>query len=185
MSSNPGKIFEQQFCKSVPDYAWVHRLTDPPQSFNQDEAKSKGLRFSLKNPFDYILWDSKHWLFYALELKTVKGKSISFERTKEEKGEIHFHQIEGLKEVHTYAGTVSGIIVEFRQLEKTVFVDIAEFCRLMDIIPKKSFNYNDLDNYDILYTVIEQTKARTRYTYGIDEFLSMKKKEVGGIESEV
>lgn len=168
---NTGKILESQWAKSVPDYVLLCRLPDSAQSF----GGSNNLRFSRKNPFDYIMWDSKQRLLYALELKTVKGKSISFERSKEENGEIHFHQIEGLKEWNKYDNTICGLVVEFRELEKTIFIDIEEFNRLMVLIQKKSFNLDDLMTNGIKHTVIAQKKARTRYTYDVDGFLSSMK----------
>lgn len=164
---NTGKILEAQWAKSVPDYVLLCRLPDAAQSF----GGSSKLRFSRKNPFDYIMWDSKNKLLYALELKTVKGKSITFERSKDDTGEIHLHQIEGLSEWNKYENTKCGLIIEFRQLEKTIFIDIEEFKRLVEVIPKKSFNYDDLEIYGIRHAVIEQKKARTRFTYDVDGFL--------------
>lgn len=120
------------------------------------------------------MWDTKNRFLYAIELKTVKGKSISFERTKEDSGEIHYHQIEGLKEWNRFDNTKCGLVIEFRQIEKTVYIDIDEFQRILDSVPKKSFSYDDLDKYEIKYLVIDQKKARTRFTYDIDGFLSMK-----------
>lgn len=73
---NVGKVFESRIQKCVPDYAKIFRLPDSAQSF----GKSRNLRFSRKNPFDYFMWDSSRHYLYALELKTVKGKSISFEK---------------------------------------------------------------------------------------------------------
>ena len=90
---NIGKRFEQDWIKSVPDYVGVLRIPDAAQSF----YKSSNLRFSRKNPFDFLLWSPNTLTLYTLELKTVKGKSISFERTKDEHGEIHYHQIVGLE----------------------------------------------------------------------------------------
>lgn len=168
MATNIGKIFEEQIKKSTPDYALLYRLPDSAQSF----GGSSKLRFSNKNPFDFLLWDSRRHILYALEMKTVKGKSISFERNEDEAGDIHCHQIKGLREWNRYDGTVCGFVIEFREIEKTVFIDIAEFDRLIGDIPKKSFNFNDLEKYRILYSVIPQKKARTRYTYDIDNFLS-------------
>lgn len=121
------------------------------------------------------MWDSLNKTLYALELKTVKGKSITFERTKDESGEIHFHQIEGLNEWNRYNGTICGLVIEFRKIETTVFIEIKEFNRLLTLITKKSFNYDDLENYQIKHTIIAQTKARTRYTYDIGGFLSSMK----------
>lgn len=143
-------------------------MPDSAQSF----GRSQNLRFSSKNPFDYILWDSQRKILYALELKTVKGKSITFERTEDDHGEIHFHQIKGLSQWAEYDGTVCGFIIEFRELEKTVFIEISEFKKMLERIPKKSFNFNDLEKYAVPYVVIPQTKARTRYTYDVDGFLS-------------
>ena len=165
---NPGKIFETQWNKSIPDYALLYRLPDSAQSF----GRSDKLRFSSKNPFDFLLWDSKKHILYALELKTVSGKSISFERIKEDSGDIHYHQIVGLNNWNKYDGIVCGFIIEFREIEKTMFINIVDFNKLIDIIPKKSFNFNDLDKYEIQYTIIKQKKARTKYTYDVNGFLS-------------
>ena len=166
-----GKIFENQFKKSVPDYALLYRLPDSAQSFGSNNK----LRFSSKNPFDFLLWDSKKHILYALEAKTVGGKSISFERSKNEHGEIHFHQIKGLMDWSKYHGIVCGFVIEFRKIEKTIFLNINDFNNLISIISKKSFNLDDLDQNNIPYTVISQQKLRTRYTYDIDGFLSSMK----------
>ena len=117
------------------------------------------------------MWDSRKHKLYALEMKTVSGKSISFERDKSKTKEIHYHQIQGLNEWNRYDGITCGFIIEFRQIEKTVFIHIEDFNKIMAVVPKTSFNYNDLIEYKINHTVIEQVKARTRFTYKIDEFL--------------
>lgn len=171
MSSNIGKKFEQQLRKSTPPYALLYRLPDSAQSF----GGSSKLRFSSKNPFDFLLWDSRKHILYALEAKTVAGKSISFERSKDDSGEIHYHQIDGLNKWNEYDGIVCGLIIEFRELSKTVFIEIEEFNKLMNTVSKKSFNYDDLKKNNISFTVISQTKARTRYTYDIDGFLTSMK----------
>lgn len=166
MAQNIGKVFEEQIKKSVPDYALLYRLPDSAQSFG-----GGNLRFSNKNPFDFLMWDSRKHKLYALEMKTVSGKSISFERDKSKTKEIHYHQIQGLNEWNRYDGITCGFIIEFRQIEKTVFIHIEDFNKIMAVVPKTSFNYNDLIEYKINHTVIEQVKARTRFTYKIDEFL--------------
>lgn len=168
---NIGKIFEEQVRKSIPDYALLYKLHDSAQSFG---GNSK-LRFSSKNPFDYILWDSRSHILYALELKTVKEKSISFERQEDDTGKIHLHQINGLNEWDKYDGIICGFIIEFREIKTTIFLEIKEFNRLIEMIPKKSFNYDDLMQLKINYKLISQKKARKRYTYDIDELLSSMK----------
>lgn len=165
---NPGKVFEMQVGKSVPNYALLYRLHDSAQSF----GGSSKLRFSSKNPFDFILWDSKRHILYALELKTVKEKSISFERQNGDDGNIHLHQIEGLMEWSRYDGIICGFIIEFRELETTFFIRVNDLKELMDKIPKKSFNMNDLCEHKIPHIIIPQKIARTRYTYDLDSFLS-------------
>lgn len=164
---NIGKQFEAQWKASVPDYALLYRLPDSAQSF----GGANNLRFSSKNPFDFLLWDSTKHRLYALEMKTVSGKSISFERNKEDKGKIHYHQIKGLNYWNQYEGIVCGLVIEFRELETTVFIDISEFNRLISLIEKKSFNFNDLKLLGINHIIVKQKKKKTRYIYDIDRFL--------------
>lgn len=164
---NIGKIFEQQFQKSVPEYSLAHRMPDPAQSFGSNSK----LRFSNKNPFDYMLFNPKSRILYALELKTVKGKSISFERTKEDKGDIHYYQINGLNDWNKYDWVICGFIIEFRELEKTIFLQIDEFNSLAEKIDKKSFTLDDLHKIGISYILIDQTKKIKWYTYDIEKML--------------
>lgn len=176
---NIGKVFEEQFKKSVPDYALLYRLPDAAQSF----GRNNNLRFSRKNPFDYILWDSKKRILYALELKTVKGKSITFDRDGKNAGKIHSHQIDGLNSWNKYNGIVCGFVIEFREIEKTIFLGIEQMNRVIETIPKKSFSFDDLDKYHIQYAIIEQRKARTRYTYDIDHFLNQNNERYSNAEN--
>ena len=166
MAQNVGKLFEQSFRNSVPSYALYYRLPDPPQSFG-----GGNLRFSSKNPFDCLIWDSERHTLFAIEIKTVSGKSISFERSKQEKGEIHFHQIQGLNDWSKYDGIIAGFIIEFRQIEKTVFIRIEDFNKLIEKIPKKSFNFDDLDSNEIDYIFIPQHKKKVNYRYDVEELL--------------
>lgn len=165
---NIGKKFEEDFKNSVPDYALFYRLPDAAQSFGGGNS----LRFSRKNPFDCLIWNPKRRLLYALELKTVKGKSISFERTYGESREIHYHQIQGLNDWNQYDGVICGFIIWFRELEKTIFINIDSFNFLIEEINKKSFNYDDLVNSEVQFYVIPQKKKRTRYRYDINALLS-------------
>lgn len=165
---NVGKIFEDSLKSSVPSYALLYRLPDSAQVF----GGSNNLRFSKKNPFDFLLWDSKRHTLYALEAKTVGNKTISFERTKEDKGVIHLHQIKGLSEWNKYNGITAGFIIEFRGIEKTIFIDIDSFKELTEKIAKKSINYNDIIANNIRFQLIPQQRKRTRYTYDLDNFLT-------------
>jgi penicillin-binding protein-related factor A, putative recombinase len=105
----------------------------------------------------------------CLELKSVKGKSISFERTKDDKGIIHYHQIQGLLEVSKYEDILAGFIINFREIETTYFIEISEFCKMIGNLSKKSFNINDLEEYK--YVLIPSQKKRTRYKYDMESFI--------------
>jgi len=168
VATNVGKIFEEQIKKSLPDYVKFRRLNDSAQSF----GGTSNLRFSSNNPFDCFIWNSKQFRLYCLELKSKQGKSISFERTKNDKGDIHYHQIVGLNEWDKYAGTVCGFLIEFREIETTVFFHIRYFNELIEKLNKKSFSWGDLQKSGLPYFVIPQEKKRTRYLYNMDAFLS-------------
>lgn len=168
---NTGKVFESCIQRSAPDYVLVYRIPDAAQSF----GGSKLTRFSRKNPFDYIFWDSRNHRLYAIELKTVSGHSISFERSKGESGEIHYHQIEGLKKWNEYDGITSGFIIEFRDKELTFFLDIESFDSLINQINKKSFNLSDLEKTGVSYIVIPQERLRTKYKYDLEILFTLDK----------
>lgn len=166
--ANIGKIFENELKDSMPDYVICVRLPDAAQSF----GGSMKTRFSRKSPFDFIFWDSENRVIYSIEAKTVKGKSISFERYKGDKQrDIHYHQIEALREWQKYKGVVSGFIISFRQIEKTILLPINEFDTLVECIDKVSFNYADLTENNISFFVIPQNLKRTRYNYDIEKLL--------------
>ena len=90
---NIGKRFENNFRDSVSDDILYYRLKDSAQSF----GNSNHLRFSSKNPFDCLLYKSPS--LFALELKSVGTSSISFERSKDEKGIIHYHIVSNVPNI--------------------------------------------------------------------------------------
>lgn len=159
-----GKVFEENWKKSVPENIWIYRPPDAAQSFNQ----SSNLRFSQKSPCDYMMFDGNH--FFCLELKTVAGKSISFERTKKDKGEIHYHQIEYLKSCLSFKNIIPGLIIDFRGTDNTWFLHIKEWDGLINSIDKKSFNESDLLSYS--YPIlISKKKLKVNYRYNIQQFI--------------
>jgi len=170
--ANVGKKFESQFQKSVPKHVLCVRMPDSAQTFGGCKS---GIRFTNKSPFDFQLYDPCG-ILYGLELKTVRGNSISFERTKEEKGEIHFHQIQALKKWDEYGGIVAGFIIEFRKQPLTVFIEIKEFLKLLDYVKdKKSFHLTDLEDSKIDYIIIPQTLLRSNYKYDVSYLLDVMK----------
>ena len=123
-----------------------------------------------------MMFDGSH--FFCLELKTVAGKSISFERTKKDKGEIHYHQIEYLKNCSQYQNIISGLIIDFRGTDNTWFLHIDQWDGLITSITKKSFNELDLLSYS-RPLLISKKKLRVNYRYDVDKFIQDTKKLEG------
>ena len=109
-------------------------------------------------------------VLYTLELKSVGTTSISFERTKEDKGVIHKHQIDNLLKFSTYENIVSGFVLDFRLSDKTYFSMIEEFVNMVNNLDKKSFNEKDMFEW-CNPIVIEKKKLKVNYRYDICKFL--------------
>lgn len=165
MAISDGKKFENQWKKSTPEDVMYFRIPDPPQSFERTA------RFSLKPPFDCFMFYEN--TLFCLELKSTKSKSFSFERAKEDKGMVHFHQINNLREYSKFKGVIAGFVYNFRiedsNNEITYFISIDNFDRMVSNITKKSFNAIDLIQNGAIK--IESIKKRTLFTYGIKEFI--------------
>lgn len=110
------------------------------------------------------------YYFFCLELKTVAGKSISFERTKKDKGIVHFHQIEYLKSCLNYQNIIPGLIIDFRGTGNTWFVHIREWDAIISSITKKSFNEQDLLSYSHSL-LISKKKLKVNYRYDVVKFI--------------
>ena len=163
---NTGKRFENNFRDSVPDDVLYYRLKDSAQSF----GGANNLRFSSKNPCDCFLYKSP--TLFALELKSVGTTSISFEKTKDDTGVIHYHQMRGLKEFVGYGGVVAGFVLNFRHKDDTetcYFLHINDFEKMITDISKKSFNEKDLLGYNPL--IIENKKKKVNYRYNVSKFI--------------
>lgn len=157
---NKGKIFEQQFKLSVPDYCLLHRLNDPPQSFQ------KTARFSIQNPCDYMMFDTKHRLFLPIELKSTKSKSMPYSMVRE-------NQIESLMKFSEYDYVVPGFLFNYRDddahFERCYFMHITDFSKMKNNTMKKS--YNEIDIIMNGAVKVDGSKARTRWTWAIDGLL--------------
>lgn len=167
MGKNIGKRFEENWKKSVPENVLYYRPNDSAQSFDLCNSQNK-LRFSSKSPCDCFMFTGD--VFYTLELKSVGTSSISFERTKEDKGVIHKHQIDNLIKFSTYKNVVSGFLLDFRISDKTYFCLIEEFKNMIDNLTKKSFNESDLFKW-CNPIIIEKKKLKVNYRYDVKDFL--------------
>lgn len=164
---NIGKILEQNWKASCPDYLFVYRPPDAAQSFDM----SSKLRFSQHSLCDYIMFDGNRNTLWTLELKSVAGMSISFERNKKDKGVIHYYQIESLKKTSMHKNLCSGFILDFRGSDNTYFLPISQWDKLTNSIDKKSFNEKDLLNYTNSILVYKK-KLKVNYRYDIERFLN-------------
>lgn len=103
-------------------------------------------------------------------MKTVAGTSISFERNKTDKGDIHHYQIESLKKTATYKNVCSGLIIDYRGSNNTYFLPISQWDNLINSISKKSFNERDLLTY-ASPILIYKKKLKINYRYDVEKFL--------------
>ena len=113
---------------------------------------------------------TREYQIYESQLKKIFDEYSEY-MIKDDKGEIHYHQICGLNEWDKYDGTICGFIIEFRECEKTIFLNIKDFNKLVSKIDKKSFNLKDIDTYKINHIVIPQKLLKTKYSYDIDYFI--------------
>lgn len=152
----------------------IYRPPDAAQSFDMDSKLRSKLRFSQHSPCDFMIFSGERNTFWTLELKTFEG-SCSFERTKEDKGIIHYYQVESLKKFSIYNNVCSGFILDFRKTDNTYFLMIDEWDDLINSISKKSFNENDLLDY-CNPILIDKKKLKVNYRYNIDKFLNETRK---------
>ncbi|MEY8352606.1 hypothetical protein AALB39_04525 [Lachnospiraceae bacterium 54-53] len=171
---NSGKVFENAFKKSIPDYVLYHRLNDSTGTF----SGGSNLRFSPKQPCDAFLWNGQTNTFYSLELKTSKSGSFSYEdincEEKQTSKMIHKHQILSLDKLSKYDGVVSGFIFNFRDesesFERTYFQEICDFLSMIGELNKKSFNEKDLLEYSPVQ-IIGRKKIKN-WTWNVEKFLN-------------
>lgn len=165
---NIGKKFERQFTDSIPKDVYLLRIHDPPQSFNKEAS----LRFSLSNPYDFLLY--KHPTLFVLELKSTMS-ALSFWRAdfvvdgKKQTFVIKKNQIEGLARAAEHSGIVAGFIINFRNDNETYFLGIDDFLKLTSNSNKKSLNRIDVSLHGLL---IKQEKLRTNYRFDIADLIA-------------
>lgn len=153
---NEGKIFEDDFKTSIPEEVYCYR---PPDSSIGFDVEKSSQRFSLKSPFDFIL--CKNGQMYCLELKSSKEKRMSFGDNNSSM--IKLRQVRNLLDAER-SGAVSGLILNFRQLEETYYVSAGKFMDFVHQTTKKSVNIDDVRQFGIL---VPSIKKITRYRYNL------------------
>lgn len=152
--NNPGKIFEEDFKKSVPEEMLLLRQKDAG-----GWGKSSSTRFTISNICDFVLFTG-HRLF-MLELKSFKGKSFSITNVRE-------NQTKGLTHCSGKQGVKSGFILNFRDYNRTFFLSIEEFNQFIRENTRKSIPLEHCEEFCI---ELRAKRKVTRYRYDITEFI--------------
>lgn len=155
---NQGKLFENDFIKSVPDTVFHYRFKDGTAAWGEGE----GTRFQAQNICDFLLFDRRLLL---LELKSHKGKSIPFTCIRE-------NQLTELSKADNYSNIIPGLIFNFRDIGKTYFVHIRHAYYYYYHADRKSFPLEWVQENGI---EIRSELKKVHYRYYVDEFL----KEIG------
>ena len=160
---NTGKFFEKDIKDSIPSNVYYLRLTDPAQSFGQQD--NVALRFSPSNPFDCLMYSNP--MLFCMELKSTKGTAISY---KGSSPMIKQKQIEGLTKASQFENVVAGFITNFREPEnKVYFLDIKDFNKFVSENTKSSINKKDILSIGGIEIIGELKKVH--YKYKIQEFI--------------
>lgn len=175
---NEGKKFESAIKASIPDYAKLLRLPDPPQSF----TKRSDTKFSHKNPYDFECFDGTKGILYCWELKSTSQKYLSYHTSKEDEknnksANIQWHQIEGLTKASEFENVIAGFLCNFRLNNGEhllYFLNIKDFNRFIHDTNKRSINIMDIVLYGGIK--IEGTKKRVNYRWDMDEFFKAQSK---------
>lgn len=170
---NEGKRFEEDWKKSF-DHSKVYffRIKDSATAFSGGTSS-----FTSKNPYDCFVFYERN--FVAIELKSTKGTSFSFETERAGSGHkmIKQQQVDDLLHVSKFNGAYAGIVFNLRTAGHTYWMDIKNFDNFCKNTTKVSINERDIiDNGGIL---IEQKLLKVRYKYSVMNWLN------GIIEQEV
>lgn len=149
---NRGKVFEENFKKSVPNEILYERFKDGTSNWSRSDEK---VRFQAQNVCDCFLFDG-HVLLY-LELKSHKGKSLPLTCIRE-------NQLKELPERQKYSNVISGLLVEFQDLERVFYLNVDEVCNFKAENERKSIPFEYFRDYGI---EIEVSKLRTNYRYNV------------------
>lgn len=155
VKKNPGKAFEEDLKKSVPEDCFVYRFKDGTANFNG--AKNENVRFQAKNICDFMIMTIENLIL--MELKSHAGVSIPFDC-------IRNNQIEEMTKID-HPKIKTYFILNFRDLEKTFAIGAKELKEYMEKSPRKSIPYIWCKENGI---EIIGTKKKVRYRYDLKKF---------------
>ena len=141
-------MFEEWFKKSVPTEILYERFKDGTSNWSRSDTN---VRFQAQNVCDCFLFDG--YILLYLELKSHKGKSIPLNCIRE-------NQEKELPKRQKYPNVISGLLVEFSDLERVFFLNIDEFISFKETSDRKSIPLEYFIDYGIEISV---NKIRTSY----------------------
>lgn len=166
MPTNAGKLFEEDIKNSIPDSCFVQRLKDGSAGGGE-----KRVRLRSNNICDYIVFDGQ-WL-HLWELKSHKGNSIPTSAKYNEKGTLtHYgvfasNQLIGLMEEYTKKNVNPGVIVNFRDKGKTIFISILHVYQAVVVDGKKSLSVEWCEQYGTLIPQQRKGRSKIHWTYDL------------------
>lgn len=168
---NEGKQFEKDFANSIPAYCYCHRLRDSTQSFYKAQETS----YSWDNECDFFVFNNTSQFFYAIECKSTKSRSMSFQRNKEDAKKrpnqmIKYHQVESLTKMSKYNHIKTGLLLNFRDdkndMQRTYWIDIRNYNNLIANTTKSSINEIDIIKYNAIKLIGQ--KKRVHYKWDVE-----------------
>jgi penicillin-binding protein-related factor A (putative recombinase) len=164
---NSGKIFEKDWKDSIPSNTYYLRIVDAPSSWGDNT----NLRFSVKNPFDSLMYIYPN--LFLLELKSAQDDRFSF---KGSSVMIKEHQIKELTKAAIHKGVIPGFLFNCRKNNQTYFLHINDFNKFTNETDKSSINKQDIIKYGAI-EVIGKIK-KVKYKWYVGEFITEMQKSL-------
>lgn len=157
VKKNPGKVFEEDFKKSVPEDCWIYRFKDGTANF--DGQKNENVRFQAKNICDFQVMTKDN--LFLLELKSHANVSIGFDC-------IRDNQVNEMTKID-HPRIKAYFIFNFRDMEKTFAIEATKIKEYMETATRKSFPFTWCEENGI---EIKGIKKRTRWKYDLEKFFN-------------
>ena len=153
MSKNPGKQFETDFSKSIPDEWFCYRLKDSALSW----ANTSNSRFTPRNSCDFFLFTG--FTLYGVECKSFLGKSMPYSNIKD-------NQLKDLLNMSVSKPiNAQGIfILNFRDFAETYYLNAFVVNALIQSGVRKSISIDEARSNGIL---VPQKLKIVRYSYNL------------------
>lgn len=152
---NPGKAFEEDIKKSVPEWCWIYRFKDGTANFTGN--KNENVRFQAQNICDFMVMSKDTLLL--LELKSHAGASVPFTC-------IRKNQIEDMTKVN-HPKIKTYFVFNFRDMEKTFAIKAKELKEYMETTTRKSIPFKWCLENGIEITA---KKKKVRFGYHLEQF---------------